>query len=385
MPKVFSMKCCRYELELVSSNLKTAMDGLGGIHTLMRPGSRVFLKVNLLTGRKPSEGVTTHPVVVQALASLLVEAGMKVIIGDSPGGPFLPVRMKQVYRITGMQAVAEAAGVQLNENLNVVTADYSKGIRLKQFEFLQGVAEADYVISLCKMKTHSMTLMTGAVKNLFGVMPGLTKAALHFRFPHLTDFADAMVDICEYTQPVLSVMDGIEAMEGAGPSAGTLINANVLLVSTSPYYLDLAACRWMKIDPNDVPLLRAAAHRNLCDLKGSDLEWVGAEPEKERRPFKTPIIQVPDFLNRLHHIPVAGRLVNAFSKQYLQPRPRVVQAACIGCRECHVICPAEAITMGKRYPSFDLGKCIRCFCCQEICPAKAIIIYRSRLLRYFHS
>jgi uncharacterized protein (DUF362 family)/Pyruvate/2-oxoacid:ferredoxin oxidoreductase delta subunit len=378
------MECSRYELEAVSRNLKTALDGLGGIYTLMRPGSRVFLKVNLLTGRKPSEGVTTHPVVVQALASHLVEAGMQVIIGDSPGGPFLPARMKQIYRITGMQAVAQAAGVQLNENFNVITADYSKGTRLKQFEFLQGVAEADYVISVCKMKTHSMTLMTGAVKNLFGVMPGLTKAALHFRFPHLADFAHAMVDICEYTQPVLSVMDGIEAMEGAGPSAGTLTNANVLLMSTSPHHLDLAACRWMKIEPEDVPLLKAAAQRNLCDLKGLDLDWVGVEPENDRRPFKTPVIQVPDFLNRFHHIPGAGHLVDAFSKHYLRPSPRVVQEACIGCRECHVICPADAIVMKKGHPSFILNKCIRCFCCQEICPAKAIIIHRSKLLRYFH-
>jgi len=383
LPKVVSLKCNQYDLEAVKDKLETGLTALGGIHSLIPSGSHVFLKVNLLTGRKPEEAVTTHPVVVQAMADILVREGMRVTVGDSPGGPFLLGRMKQIYRITGIQKASEAAGAAVNEEMESVMASYTEAYRLKKFEFLKAIADADYVISLCKMKTHSMTLMTGAVKNLFGVMPGLTKAALHFRFPKLEDFAHAMVDICEYTQPVLSVMDGIEAMEGAGPSAGTVTRAQVLLMSTNPHALDVAACRWMGIRPAEVPLLRAAEQRGLCDLSGSDLEWEGTAPTEET-PFETPDIHEPDFLERYHQLPVAGPILQRFSRQYLRPKPRVLSEICIGCRECQVICPAEAITMNHDHPDFILSKCIRCFCCQEICPAKAIVIQRSPLLRYFH-
>lgn len=386
MNNVISMKCSRYDVVLVREKLDEALQSLGGIRQLMKPGSRVFLKVNLLTGKKPEEAVTTHPVVVEALAGLLVDAGMRVTIGDSPAGPFLPGRLKQIYRLTGMSRAAEKAGALLNENLNVVKVSYPEGLRLKEFEYLEAIQQADHVISLCKMKTHSMTLMTGAVKNLFGTMPGLTKAALHFRFPDIKDFSHAMIDLCEYTKPVLSVMDGIEAMEGAGPSAGDVIKRDVLLISRDPYQLDVAACRWMGIDPDLVPLVRAAATRRLFTGQQETAAWQGAEPDVEaERPFKVPIIHEPDFLKRYQAVPLLGNAAEVVSNRYLRPKPKVLQDACVGCRECYVICPAQAIEMKRSRPSFDLQKCIRCFCCQEICPEKAIVIHRSRFLKFFHS
>lgn len=386
MNNVISMRCSHYDVGLVREKLEEALQGLGGIEGLMKPGSKVFLKVNLLTGKKPEEAVTTHPVVVEALAGLLVEAGMQVTIGDSPAGPFLPGRLRQIYGLTGMSRAAEKAGARLNENINVVKVNHPEGLRLKEFEYLEAIRQADHVISLCKMKTHSMTLMTGAVKNLFGTMPGLTKAALHFRFPNIEDFAHAMIDICEFTKPVLSVMDGIEAMEGAGPSAGDVIKRNVLLVSRDPYQLDVAACLWMGIDPEKVPLVRAAATRQLFTSQDDTVVFQGAAPNiEEDRPFKVPLIHEPDFLKRYQALPLLGNVAEAVSNRYLRPKPKVLEDACVGCRECYVICPAEAIEMKESRPCFDLQKCIRCFCCQEICPEKAIVIHRSALLKYFHS
>ena len=391
MSKVIAIGCGGYDLAAVTIKLEAALEALGGIHHLIPRGSRVFLKVNLLTGRPPEEAVTTHPVVVQAVAALLKDAGMEVVIGDSPAGPFTAARMKQIYRVTGMEAAAADAGVFLNENLEASMISHPQAHRLKQFEMLTAVQEADVVISLCKMKTHSMTLMTGAVKNLFGVMPGLTKAALHFRFPQLTDFAHAMVDICEKVNPVLSIMDGIEGMEGAGPSAGTVTPAGVLLLATNPHQLDLAAARWMGISPDQVPLLAAARERGLyhpgdaaSTHSGSlpAVEWVGLTPEAAGvKPFQTPAIHEPDFLRRYQQIPLLGPGLAAVSNRWLRPRPVVIPETCIGCSECRIICPAAAITMVNRRPEFDLTKCIRCFCCQEVCPAKAIEIYRSALLK----
>ena len=384
MPKVMVMKCDHYQVETIRIKLESALMLLGGVHRLIPRGSRVFLKVNLLTGKEPSEAVTTHPAVVQALASLLLEAGMEVTIGDSPGGPFLSGRMDRIYRITGMKKAAEMSGARLNQNLESGEVVFPQAFRLKRFDMMQAVLEADAVISLCKMKTHSMTQMTGAVKNVFGVMPGLTKAALHFRFPQLEDFAHAMVDICEKVNPIISVMDGIEAMEGPGPSAGAVNQAGVLLVSTCPHHLDLAAARWMGMDPNQAPLLFAARQRELCHLDGRNLEWVGIRPESvNQKPFKMPPTHEPDFLLRYGSTPFLGRMLQVFSQRYMRPKPVINLFRCIRCGECAVICPAQVITMTPD-PVIRMDACIRCFCCQEICPVKAVEIKRSRLLNGFH-
>ncbi len=378
--KIIAMPCRDYAPETVKINLEAALEALGGISEWLKPGEKVLLKANLLTGKDPSEAVTTHPQVVHALAELLMEAGATVIIADSPAGPFLSSRMKKIYRLTGMERVAEETGASLNWNMESEEIHFGKGYRLKDFPVMKALHEVDHVISLCKMKTHSMTLMTGAVKNMFGVMPGLKKAELHFRFTDPEQFGHALVDICEYARPVLSVMDGVEAMEGAGPSAGSVKKSGVLLVSRNPHDLDVAAAKLMGINPENVPTIRAAQERNLCHFSPDDMD-LGMETAEDRQAFKLPDTKDPDFLERYAEWPLIGPFLRQISRRHLRPKPVLQAENCIGCAECHIICPADAIRMEEHQPVFEYEKCIRCYCCQEICPEKAIWIYRPKILR----
>ncbi|SFH72788.1 Uncharacterized conserved protein, DUF362 family [Tindallia magadiensis] len=382
MKKVVMRECPDYTPDIVKAKLKESLDALGGLEKWIKPGERVFLKVNLLTGKEPKEAVTTHPQLVKALTELLMEIGALVTLGDSPAGPFLQGRMKKIYQLTGMTAVAKETGASLNWNLEPDSVYFSEGYRLKDFYVMKAINETDHIINVSKMKTHSMTMMTGAVKNMFGIMPGLKKAELYFRFTDPVEFGHAMVDICEYASPILSIMDGIEAMEGAGPSAGDVVKNGLILVSEDPYSLDIVASEHMGITPDSVPTLKAARQRNLCQsLEKVKLDTSAGEGTPKS--FKLPDTREPDFLEKYGRWPVVGSIFKQISRKHLRPKPVVNPKKCTKCKECYTICPAEAIDMMEKVPGFRYDKCIRCYCCQEVCPEKAIWIFRPKILKWF--
>jgi ferredoxin len=116
MPSVYIGRCRTYDQEEVESSVWQAVLALGGIERFVRPGQRVLLKPNLLLHKPPDTAINTHPAVVRAVASLALEAGGRPIIADSPGGGtgFNPSGLRSLYRISGMQEVAEATGAELN-------------------------------------------------------------------------------------------------------------------------------------------------------------------------------------------------------------------------------------------------------------------------------
>jgi uncharacterized protein (DUF362 family) len=76
-------------------------------------------------------------------------------------------------------------------------------------------------VDVAKLKTHAMTGLSGAVKNMFGAIPGLLKPEMHCRFPQKEDFSAMLVDLCEAVRPSVCFVDAIVGMEGNGPSGGT--------------------------------------------------------------------------------------------------------------------------------------------------------------------
>ena len=117
------------------------------------------------------------------------------------------------------------------------------------------ILNADVIISLPKLKTHAMTSYTGAVKNLFGVVPGTHKAELHFRLNERAAFCSMLVDLCEFVKPTLSIMDGVWGMEGNGPTAGRNRYIGLVMASANPFALDLTASRIIRYEPCEVCLL----------------------------------------------------------------------------------------------------------------------------------
>ncbi|KJS83522.1 MAG: iron-sulfur protein [Peptococcaceae bacterium BICA1-8] len=367
MSKVALLNCSDYKLEEVEAQLDRGLALLGGWEQFIKPGDKVFLKLNLLMKKMPEEAVTTHPVVVEAVTRRLLALGASVVIGDSPGGPFSVMILKGIYKATGIEEVAQKTGAELNYNTQGVDVSFPQGKLIKKFHLCRAMVEGVRIVSLSKLKTHQMTKFTGAVKVLFGAVPGLQKAEYHVKMPKTTDFCDMLIDLALCVNPVLHIMDAIEGMEGHGPSAGNPRKVDRILISENPFALDWAALEVIGIKPNTVPTVSRAINWNIYSGPSKG-DFLGDPIQTISPPFKVP--------------EVSGEVrfpVPRFISEYLRPRPIFSPEICIGCGECARHCPPKALIIEDKFPKLNLEECIRCFCCQELCPHKAVQVKRSVL------
>lgn len=379
MKKVSIAGCDTYDIETVRTALKEVLSPVGGLD-LVKPGMKVAVKINMVTAKNPDTAVTTNPVLVAELCRMLTEKGARVTVGDSPGGPFRVPLLKGMYRNSGLQ-IAEDAGAVLNEDVSVADAAFTDAVSMKTFTYTSWIDNADCIINFCKLKSHGMMNMTAAVKNMFGVIPGVTKPEYHMRFPDHAAFANMLVDIQEYFRPVLHIVDAVDCMEGNGPTAGTPRHMGLLLASRKPYDLDLVCAHLIGLDVKDVPTLQAAVKRGLSAGDYSEVKTyiTGVDPEG---------YVIPDFRRADSKLDItfisfgpAQKLVIGITRTLLSTQPKVNKKECIGCRKCYEVCPAKAITMKNKKPKIDRSKCIRCFCCQEFCPAGAMKASHGGFLR----
>lgn len=363
--------CKDYDYDKV---IKEVADLLSKLHVLkdLKPG-KVLLKTNLLKKNKPEDGVTTHPFVVEGVARYLIEKGFQVVIGDSPGGPFNKAILRSVYEASGIADVAKRCGCELNYETEVVSVKPPNATLLNNLKLVKAFTEVDYVVSCAKLKTHTMMTYTGAVKNLFGMIPGVTKADYHLKMNDPDNFANMLIDICDYVEPIFSIIDGIEAMEGDGPSAGDIRELGLVLVGDNPYALDAVACKITGIE--HVPTILHAQKRSLAPSDLNDIVYYGVPlGDIDVVPFKLPGSTHVNFME--DRIP--DFVVN-FLLDKVRPYPKVILDQCIGCAICAKNCPSKVITMVDKKAKIDTSLCIRCFCCHELCPEKAIGIKRHIL------
>ena len=379
--QVYAASCPDYEQ--AEGAIRALVEQMGGMGRFVRPGERIVLKANLLRAAPPESAICTHPAVVEAVARLVKEAGGTPVICDSPGGALhKEAVLRSLYEKTGMAAAAAAAGAELAMDSSTRTVSLPEGKVLRQAEIITPVAEADGVIDLCKMKTHVLMSMTGAVKNLFGVIPGLSKVGYHATHPDHETFADVLLDLTGYVKPRLSLMDGILAMEGDGPgSSGTPRQAGLLLASANPLALDTAAGAIMNLPRQDNPVLLAAERRGLTPCRMEDVELIGGTVEELRMAdYKFPAStksNLMDFLGPL------ARPAERLCKKALSQTPRIDGAKCVGCGICAKSCPGQAIAMtapGKK-ARISQKACIHCYCCHELCPQRAVELHQSWLGR----
>lgn len=377
MSRVSIVKCEDYNMDEVSISIDRSFDNLGGISKFVKKGDRVFLKLNLVMKKHPDDAVTTHPAIVEAVAKKLISAGASVIIGDSPGGPYNKGVLQGLYKICGIEEVAARTGAELNFDCSTEEYQHTHGAAVKRLILTKPMMDCHKIITVSKLKTHGMALYTGAVKVMFGAVPGALKAEYHYRMPEIKIFSNMLVDICTLTKPVLNIIDGVYGMEGDGPTAGTPVHSKVVIASESPYDADVAGAYIMGIPLLDIPTIQRARERNLSSGNIRDIEIVGDNIEWFKKTYKAPNIKTLNFSGRL------PKPVERFLNRRVMPRPVFSQELCIGCSSCKELCPPGAITMVNGKPSVDLYKCIRCFCCQELCPQKAVEIKRPWILRRF--
>jgi uncharacterized protein (DUF362 family)/Pyruvate/2-oxoacid:ferredoxin oxidoreductase delta subunit len=359
--------CDTYELDAVRRAVTAALAPLGGIGRFACPGMRVLLKPNLLAVAEPEQAVTTHRAVVQAVVEQVQAAGGTVLIGDSPGGALK--NGPPVYRKSGMVDLATQTGASLVPFEEVAW----KRLNGADYFIARPVLEADLVINLPKLKTHSLTLFTGAVKNLFGTIPGTRKREVHCRALGMRDFGQVLVDVLELVPTALTIMDGVLGQEGNGPGAGgTPRHYGCLAASADPVALDAVIAQALGYRPGEVLHLAQAEARGL-GVSNPEAVYT----EGERRVLDFGQVSLP-WTRRYLRIP---SWVSKPLRRAIRIRPQMNPAECAGCGQCAEACPPQAITPGKP-PQFNLDACIGCLCCAEVCPQGSIKPQRNLLARW---
>lgn len=375
-PAVSVVKCRTYDPAEVSGSVRRAVDLVGGMSGFVKAGDRILIKPNMLAARHPDKAVTTHPEIVRTMIRMVKGAGGVPVVGDSPAGPSTENILRRLAAKTGIAEVCEEEGVPFALFLEPITMRNEGGRVAKSFDVTKTLGEVDGVISLAKLKTHSFTRYTGAVKNLFGLVHSLKKAEYHLRMKDPDAFSEMLVDLAQLVRPRLTIMDGVVGMDGDGPSAGRPRQVGLLLASSDPHALDLVAITLIGEDPQDVGTVRIAADRDLLPADGiAGVDVIGEAMDTVR----VPDFRMPPKLRRLGAAP--GFLASIVAEGVAR-KPAFDDSICVGCGQCVDICPADALVLaraGNRKIKIDRGACIRCYCCQEVCPENAIRLKRMPL------
>jgi uncharacterized protein (DUF362 family)/NAD-dependent dihydropyrimidine dehydrogenase PreA subunit len=321
-------------------------------------GKKVLLKPNILAPSPPENGATTHPALIRALVKSLRKRGAVCLVGDNPGINGYAAN-ERCARISGIYDAADGSFVNFAKE--PVQVDFNSG-PMRKLAVSRSVMEADLVINVPKFKTHLQTRLTGAIKNMFGILVGAEKARVHMSAPRPEDFAAALVDIYRIRPPDLTIMDAIVGMQGNGPSGNDLRPIGKILASNNGLAVDAIMALMAGVPPEKVDMLRVAFSRGLGEIDPGNMEIEGSWAVLPG--FKMPLT----FVSRGWFGKAVNRLVY---RPMRRPAIRVNRDLCRQCRVCVEQCPAGALAMGE-VPHLDREKCISCYCCYELCSAQAI-------------
>lgn len=370
MTKVSVLKCSDYNVEEIYKVIK---ESLKNINFEIPKNKKILLKPNVLGQKKPELAVTTHPAVIDALCRLLKENSNEIIIGDSSGIASYG-GTKTAFKICGIEEVAKKHNVTLisfegSEKKEI--ADNNAKV-IKKFVLAKEPFTADIIINLPKLKTHVLTKYTGAVKNMFGCVPGGGKSKKHAIAPNEDMFCNLLLDIYQNITPHLNIMDAILSLEGDGPgSAGIPKKTGLIIASKDAIALDIEASRIIGYNPLDIKTTKYAIERGLFKNAG-DVEVIGEKNLKIDFKKPTAKAQLASNLPK----PIVRFIFNLAST-----KPNVKKNKCKKCGICAEVCPANAITL-KPYPEFNRKKCVLCYCCHENCPYNAIRLSKSPTISF---
>ncbi len=341
-------------------NCQEAVDRAFDLFPLSVEGKKVLVKPNVLRLSQAQEGIITHPQVLRAVVNRLQSMKpAQLIVGDNPG-IFTYGANEEAFEKSGLMAAAQ--GHYLNIGADSREVPFNPEFKEK-VSVSQAVLDADVIISLPKFKTHGLTVMTGAVKNSFGILPGAQKAHLHKLAGNPTRFHEMLVDVFRLRVPDFFIVDAVVGMEGNGPASPDLRDIGLILASDNAVALDGTIARMMGIDdPGILRFLAKARGAGLGEFSREATEIIG-----ELNP-------IPDF--KLP--PLGGQAItqNTAVQEVMHSRtllrPKADPEKCTGCGVCIEQCPASALAFDEELPKVDPDKCIVCFCCQEMCPEKAM-------------
>ncbi len=366
MPTVSVIRCDRYHRQTLHFAIEKLLEPFGGIYSIVRPGQKVLLKPNMLSAARPAEAVSTHPAVMQVVTELVQDAGGRAYIGDSPGND----DQEKAHHLCGMKDVMEVTGAEMLLFKDEVPVNVA-GFWNRPIPLAAELRQVDLVINMGKLKTHSLTGLTGAVKNIYGCVVGGHKKRFHLNYPLPLDFSRLLIDVYLAVKPVFSILDAVVAMEGTGPRKGRPRQLGLLMASPNAVALDCTAAAVTGFQPWQVPTITAAREMQLAgaDLKDIDIKGVPLEECRatnfDRGPAASGSLGLTALLYPLAWL---GNMLTVRSRPY----PHIDNRLCTRCGICYENCPAQVISSENGQPVIDLEGCIRCYCCQELCPEGSI-------------
>lgn len=366
--------CRSYERDLVEARIERAFGLLGGPFKIADRGDRVFVKVNALLPTEPEKAVTTHPEVVRAVVLQLQRVTKDIVIGDSPGGPFNRAMLKRAYEKCGFARVAAETGASLGFDTETKEVAVPGARTMKTITICRAMAEADRLVSVSKFKTHLQVNITGAIKNLFGAVPGMAKFAYHARFSRGEEFSEALLDVLLASGACFHVVDAVVGMDGNGPRQGDIKPMGIIAAGADALSVETVMMAVAGLDPGVNKPLAAAVRRGLCTGAPHDIEVLGDSIDS----LRVSGFRLPDKKDTSTRVPAF--LMDRFGNM-LSLRPRPEPDRCTGCAKCAGVCPEGAITMAGGTAVVDMGGCIRCYCCHELCEHDAIELERPLLMR----
>jgi uncharacterized protein (DUF362 family)/Pyruvate/2-oxoacid:ferredoxin oxidoreductase delta subunit len=337
--------------------VRKALSLLGGLD--IAKDDKVLIKPNLLIGRRPDDAVTTHPAVVEPVVGEVKRLGGQLTVGDSPG-TWANKRLKDFLKVTGFKEISERQDFHLMRFGEEPPVPFVMEFGGKERTvFLEKTAvDADYIINMPKAKTHMVTILTGALKNMYGLIPGNEKQLIHKWANTIQPFAEAVAAINKACPADMVVADAVVGLEGNGPNyLGKSIRLGYIVAGRDPVAVDTVLARIMGIPLDKLVTVQVAKELGLGT---TDYTLLGDEPETTK-------VRLPSqFIYRLWPVFQAGFLI-----PFTVPKPMCDDAACVRCGTCETNCPVKAITVSDRV-RFDYDKCIRCLCCVELCPNACI-------------
>jgi uncharacterized protein (DUF362 family)/NAD-dependent dihydropyrimidine dehydrogenase PreA subunit len=330
-------------------------------------GKKVAIKTNALKASDPDrEAMATHYKLVKAVVKKVETLGpSRIVVGDSVGTESYG-NSEYVFRILRQKEAAGRFYQNLNRRMTLIQME--EPFRRK-IALLRDVMEADVYISVPKMKTHGLTMISGAMKNNYGLLAGAQKSWFHYYSGDPARFARVVVELFHMKPPDLVIMDGILAMEGYGPASPETRWVNKILASTDAVALDTVEAKIVGFTVDDVPYLKIARELRLGETDLNAIEVVGeiSTIQEYHRP-------VPPESSYSYKAGVgSGRTNLEFFRTRIAYRPFFSAEKCDReCNACVEACPSGALTREPAAPALDPEKCMLCTACKESCEREAI-------------
>jgi uncharacterized protein (DUF362 family)/ferredoxin len=354
--------------EVTAVAVRSVVDHLDPpLPSLIRRGDRVLVKVNMgCSGfRDPGERFTSHPAYVEAIIECLLDCGAHVTLGDDVART---AEYERIWHKTGMSEVSKRTGAHLVDFVQAGGREVRGFLRFPKTHLITNlVFDSDVVVNAANCRSLSTVVLSGAIKNMFGVMLGLRKLRIHNLFPDPSEFARVVVDVHRVARPTVSFLDLTSVIEGQG-IADAVRPVGLVLGSMDAVALDTIAARaigyeeltaWTSIHGNAVGLGSNQIDRII--VRG--VNWDSFQKKR----FLHPALQGP------HSESLMNRTTRRMNNTILRPRPVISTETCSGCGTCANRCPVGAIHVGHQGKfSIDLGMCADCGCCLRVCDMGAV-------------